>query len=83
MNELGIFWRDHWKLILIGFIGVAIGVILNWWLRRIEDKNLLAYLTAELNALTTKAITTPLTADEQAQVQYLKGEIYILDFKCK
>lgn len=82
MQVIEIFLRDHWKIMLIGIIGVAIGFFLNWYFWNYSNKKLLRLLIAELNVLQTRNPFT-LTQDEKDQIQYLKGEIYILNFKCK
>ena len=82
MEAVGTFFKDHWKVILIGLFGVALGVASNTVIRNIENKNLLASLTKGLKSLQEKAETTALTEDEKNKIEYLKGEIYILEFKC-
>lgn len=74
------FFKENWKIILIGLGGVALGVFLNTYIRSRENKNLLASLTDELEQLQDKQ---NLTQQEEQQIKYLEGEIYILKFKCK
>lgn len=76
------FFSEHWKIMLIGLAGVVLGVFLNWYFGNHSNKKLLEKLTTELELLQEKANTTALSADELNQIQYLKGEIYILKFKC-
>ncbi len=74
------FFIDHWKVMMIGLAGVILGVLLNNLFRTRENKHLLELLTNELSKLQAKLSLTP---DEQNQLEYLKGEIYILQFKCR
>lgn len=74
------FFIDHWKVMMIGLAGVLLGVLLNNLFRKQENKNLLALLTGELEKLQSQSSLTP---DEQNKLEYLKGEVYILQFKCR
>lgn len=77
------FFQDHWQMILIGLIGVAVGVLLNMWLRDYENKKLLELLVKELTTIQEKEKISVLTPEEQKKKQRLESEIYILKFKCK
>lgn len=76
---MGEFFRDHWKVMMIGLIGVLLGVFLNNLVRNMQNKKLLAKLQSELTALQSK--TKP-TQDEVDLIQTLKTEIYMLKFQC-
>lgn len=75
------FFKENWKPVLTGLIGVILGVFLNNLVRYYKDKQLLTALLAELSALQAKDGTT-LSADELRQIQDLKTEIYLHRFKC-
>lgn len=80
MESVTIFFKDHWKVIMIGLFGVALGVISNQMVQRHNNKNLLASLTDDFENL--KAKENP-TKDDQNLIEYLQGEIYILKFRCR
>lgn len=79
MNTINTFFQDNWKIMLIGLVGVALGVFLNWYFGIYQNRQLLDTLTEELKLMESK--TSP-TVEEKDQIQHLKGEIYILKFKC-
>lgn len=79
MSSVGVFFHEHYKVILIGLSITLIGIFVNWLVGKQTNKSLLAKLTSELESLQGKSSLTP---DEQNLVNYLKGEIYILKFKC-
>lgn len=82
MNEIGTFFRDHGKVILIGLVGIALGVFLNNINRDRENKRFLALLTREHDNLINRRNTYPLNIEEEKQLDKLKTEIYIMKFKC-
>ena len=73
------FITEHWRVITIALIGVAFGVFLNHLARVYSNKRLLSQLTEELLKLQAN---TNLSEDDKLHIEYLKGEIYILKFKC-
>lgn len=79
MESVTTFFKDHWKAILIGLSVAVFSVLFNNYLRGRENAKLLVLLTEELKQLQDKP---QLTQEEKNQIQYLKGEIYILKFKC-
>ena len=81
MNPVGSFFEKNYKAILVG-IGIAFfGLFLSWMFQKIQNNNLLKKLKAELDRLLKKGESN-LTAEEKEQMDYLKGEIYILKFQC-
>lgn len=79
MSVVGTFFQDHWKAMLIGVAVAIFSVLFNNYLRSRENVKLLSLLNEELKQLQSKP--TP-TQEEKNQIEYLKGEIYILKFKC-
>lgn len=79
MNAVTTFFRDHWKIMLIGLFGVALGIFGNMGFGLYQNRQLLATLNEELKSLESKSI---LTEEQKEQLQRLRGEIYILKFKC-
>lgn len=68
------------KIILVALIGATIALFLNHNWNKYSNNKLLKSLTDTLAALQAKPI---ITKDDQDQIEYLKGEIYVLNFKCK
>lgn len=76
------FITDHGKVMLIGLAGVILGVILNSLLRTKENKKFLRLLVAEYNQLMEKMKNGIISSEDQALIEKLKTEIYIMKFKC-
>lgn len=79
MNQISLFFKEHWKIMLIGLFGVAFGVYLNWFLGIYQNRQLLSTLKEELSFFESKR---QLTVEDKDHIKRLKEEIYILRFKC-
>lgn len=62
MSPVGVFFQEHYKVMLIGLSITLIGIFLNWLVGKQTNKTLLAKLTSELESLRSKP---SLTSDEQ------------------
>lgn len=73
------FFKKNGGLILVGFIGVIVGAILQYFANIISNEKLKKELLAELNILIGKR--TMVSDDEQKRITELRAQINLLNRK--
>lgn len=74
------FFKKNGGLILVGFIGVIVGAILQYFANILSNEKLKKELLAELTVLMDKKNTARVTSDEDKRITELQAQINILNF---
>ena len=75
------FLKQHWPVILIGILGLIVGAFFNYLSNRISNNQLLASITAQINALQIKGKAGRLSAADQTQLIALQAQQNLLKNK--
>lgn len=82
MMAVETFFKEHYKIMLIGLAGVLLGVVIHVGIRMWDDRKFLGRLNGELGQLEARLRNGGLDADEQKLLDKLKAEILIMRLKC-
>lgn len=74
------FLTTHWRVVVVAIAGLIIGALLNYWVNKISNKELLDALTAQLNQMKNKPAGAR-TANDQTKEAQLQAQINLLKIK--
>lgn len=71
----------HWKIFLIGVLGVILGVLGNIYANKLSEDRIIKSITAEIESLKAKQQTARTTAQDQDRLAELEAQLKFLTNK--